>query len=59
MKFNLLKAYHIHNGGASECVDVEIELIENEVIDEASEAIRKEFDDILAIKMENLKDDAN
>lgn len=59
LKFNLLKAYHIHNGGASECVDDEIELIENEVIDGASDAIRKEFDNILAIKMENLKDDAN
>ena len=59
LKFNLLKAYHIHNGGASECVDDEIELIENEVIDGVSDAIRKEFDNILAIKMENLKDDAN
>ena len=31
--------------------------LENEDIDGASDAIRKEFDNILAIKMENLKDD--
>ena len=45
-------AYFVKNGGAEDCIDAEMRLIENERIDGISHVVNQEYDRLFDIQME-------
>ena len=45
-------AYFVKNGGAEDCMDAEMRLIQNERIDEISHVVNQEYDQLFDIQME-------
>ena len=45
--YTQIRAWFVCDGGIEECMDTELQLIQNEKIDEISQVINQDFDDLL------------